>query len=49
MYLKYIVKANYKVYKRYNYKGYWNITFKDNSNGYKMEFDGINSESLRWL
>ena len=49
MFLKFIVKAPYRVSTKYNYDGTYQVTFKDTLNNYKFEFDGISSDSLRYI
>lgn len=48
MFLKNVLKINYRMSTKTNYDGTYKITFKDMLNGWKYEFDGINADKLRW-
>lgn len=48
MFLKNVLKINYRMSTKTNYDGTYKITFKDMGNGWKYEFDGINTDKLRW-
>lgn len=46
MFLKYIRKAKYRMTTKYNYKGSYDITFKDMLNNYKIVFKNFNTDSI---
>lgn len=48
MFLKNVLKINYRMSTKTNYDGTYKVTFKDMLNGWKYEFDGINADKLRW-
>lgn len=48
MFLKNVLKINYRMSTKTNYNGTYKVTFKDMQNGWKYEFDGINANKLRW-
>lgn len=48
MFLKNILKMNYRVNAKTNYDSTYKVTIKDMGNNWKYVFDGINSEKLRW-
>lgn len=48
MFLKNVLKINYRMSTKTNYDGTYKVTFKDMQNGWKYEFDGINTDKLRW-
>ena len=48
MFLKNVLKINYRMSTKTNYDGTYKVTFKDMGNGWKYEFDGINADKLRW-
>lgn len=48
MFLKNVLKINYRMSTKTNYDGTYKVTFKDMQNGWKYEFDGINANKLRW-
>lgn len=49
MYLKFINKNKYRLTSIYNYDGTYKVIFKDMLNKWTFEFNGINSDRLRWL
>lgn len=48
MFLKNVLKANYRMYTKNNYDGTYKVTFKDMQNNWTFEFDGINTDKLTW-
>lgn len=48
MFLKNVLKINYRMSTKTNYDGTYKVTFKDLQNDWKYEFDGINADKLRW-
>lgn len=48
MFLKNVLKANYKMYTKNNYDNTYKVTFKDMQNSWTFEFDGINTDKLTW-
>lgn len=49
MFLKYVNKLKYTIKSTYNYDGTFKVIFKDSINKWTYVFDGICSDSLRWL
>ena len=48
MFLKNVLKANYRMYVKNNYDSTYKVTFKDMENKWTFEFDGINTDKLTW-
>lgn len=48
MFLKNVLKINYRMSTKTNYDSTYKVTFKDMQNNWKYEFDGINTDKLRW-
>ena len=49
MFMKYVNKLKYKMSSSYNYDGTFKVIFIDTINKWQFVFDGISSDSLRWL
>lgn len=49
MFMKYVNKLKYRMSSCYNYDGTFKVIFIDTINKWQFVFDGISSDSLRWL
>lgn len=49
MFLKNVLKINYRMKTTSNYDSTYKVTFKDMGNNWTFEFDGVNSEKLSMI
>lgn len=48
MFLRNVLKIKYRMSTKSNYDSTYQVIIKDMGNNWKYEFDGINSNKLRW-
>ena len=48
MFLRNVLKMKYRMSTKSNYDSTYQVIIKDMGNNWKYEFDGINSDKLRW-
>ena len=48
MFLRNVLKIKYRMSTKSNYDSTYQVIIKDMGNNWKYEFDGINTDKLRW-